>query len=360
MKYRETEIFDRSDVGASGTKSIDINVVDPISRLDITWHQYEYGEMIAQPAAVMPKIELTDGSDVLFSMSGLEAQALNIYDRSVRTMNSPTTNNGNWQMITASIDFGRWLWDRQLAFDPKQFNNPQLKITFDEDACHSGALFNYLEVFAHCFDELAISPIGFLMSKVHYAYTPADDNSYHYIDLPTDYVYRQMLIRGWKNKKDPLDVVDEARLSEENDKRVVFDLNLVRYFYRMMGVWEPVIEQWNEYAKVTDEANNKFFTPTNWMTIAEAQTQGAFNDFQTVTAMYGGWMDWRGSVGNMFYGNVMGYLPNHTLSLPFGVQSEIDSWYEAQTKKSIRLRLLSSTQYAESLVSVILQQLRTY
>lgn len=360
MKYRTTEILDRTDVDASGTKTVDINVRDPISRIDITFHTYIYGAMQAQPGAVMPKIELTDGSEVLFSMSALEAQAINIYDRRVRTMNGPTTNGGTWQMVTASIDFGRWLWDRELAFDPTRFNNPQLKITYDEDACYAGSLFNFLECFAHCFDEMVISPIGFLMSKNHYTYTPADDNSFKDISLPTDYPYRQLLVRPYNSKKDPLDVIDEARLSEENLKRIVFDEELNRYFHRMRGVWEQVREEWCEAATPEAETNNKWFTPTNYMTIAKAHSQGNYADFQTVAAMRGGWMDWRGSIGFQFYGDVVGYLPNHTIQFPFGVQSEIDSWYDAQLKESIKLRLHSNAQYANAEVSVLLQQLRRY
>ncbi|KKL75835.1 hypothetical protein LCGC14_2050890, partial [marine sediment metagenome] len=48
------------------------------------------------------------------------------------------------------------LWDPLLAFDPKMFVNPQLNITFDEDACNTGAIVNELAVYAYAFgDELS-------------------------------------------------------------------------------------------------------------------------------------------------------------------------------------------------------------
>ncbi len=340
MKYRETELLDRTNVGASGTKTIDVNVLDPISRIDICYHSYIYGAMQAQLGACITKIELVDGSDVLFSMSGLEAQALNIYDRRVPTMNGPFQNGGNWHWGTFGIDFGRFLWDPELAFDPTKFRNPQLKITHDQDAAYAGSTDNYMEVFAHCFDEKVISPIGFLMSKLHYAYDPLGDDKYGYIDLPTDHTIRQMLIRGYETKIDPLTVVDEARMSEENDKRVVFDINLVRYFYRMRGVWPLVREEWCEYATPEAETNNKWFTPTNYMTVPMGHSQGGHATFRTENAMRGGWMDWRGSIGLMFYGDVVGHLPNHTIALPFGDQADLASWYDAQNKGSVKLRLL--------------------
>lgn len=360
MKYRETELLDQTDVGASGTKSIDINVLDPISRIDITWRADIKALMLTQPGAMLPKIELVDGSDVLFSMSGLEAQALNIYDRRVPTMNSPLQCAGNMGFFTFGIDFGRWLWDTELAFDPKQFRNPQLKITYNETLTWVDCANNFLEVVAHCFDEKIISPIGFLMSKLHYAYEPVGDDSYHYIDLPTDHTIRQMLIRGYKSQKNPLDVVDEARLSEENDKRVVFDLELTRYFYRMAGVWPAVKEFWQEYSSTTEARYCKYFTPTNFMSIVTLMPQWAVGRAFHQEAPRGGYFDWRADESLMWYGVIEGYLPNHSIQIPFGVQSELDSWYEAQLKGSVRLRLYASTEFKDSLVSVILQQLRRY
>lgn len=360
MKYRETELLDRTDVGATGTKTVAINVLDPISRIDITWHALANGYMLYQLANIVSKIELVDGSDVLFSMSGLEAQGLNIYDRKVPTMNSPLHNRGNWNMATMGIDFGRWLWDPELAFDPKKFNNPQLKITYNEDAAYAASGQNYLEIFAHCFDEKVISPIGFLMSKNHYSYEPGGDNQYNYVDLPTDYAFRQMIIRGYKHKKCPLDVVDEVKLSEENDKRVVFNIELRRYFYRMMGVWRECEEFWNEYGNSANDTNDMFFTPTYFMTVPTLTHFDAHSDSYMVVDMRGGWLDWRATPAWMHFGRVSGYLPNHCIALPFGIQSELDSWYDAQLKGSIKLRLYSSTEFEDSVVSVILQQLRTY
>lgn len=359
MKYRETELLDRTDVGTAGTKTIDVNVLDPISRIDITWQAKVGNTMIAQLGAMLPKIELVDGSDVLFSMNGLEAQALNIYDRKVPTMNGLWFCGGNYMQATFGIDFGRWLYDPELAFDPKQFRNPQLKITHDESAAWASCTDNYLEVFAHCFDEKVISPIGFLMSKKHHAYTPGNENVYEYIELPTDHTIRQMLIRGFLSATDPLDVVDEARLSEDNDKRVVFDTELRRYFYRMHGNWIPVVEHWFEYGAGSD-IYVKYFTPTNFGSAMLAQGQAAGADIYFDDAMRGGKMDWHEPSAIMCYGLVSGYLPNHTIALPFGLQSELDSWYDAQTKGSVRLRLLSGASYASSVISTILQQLRRY
>jgi len=316
--------------------------------------------MTAQLGASLPKIELVDGSDVLFSMSGLEAQALNIYDRRVPTMNGTLKNSGNYLMTTYGIDFGRFLFDPELAFDPKQFRNPQLKLTYDEVGAMAVTDQCYMEVFASVFDEKAISPVGFLMSKKHYAYTPTAADAYQYIDLPTDHPIRKMLIRGFLEKIDPMLVVDEARLSEDNDKRVVFDLNLLRHVERMRGVWLPVQEHWQEYSSTTTAQYDMFFTPTDQMTVPTAI--GRVNTSQpfVTDSVKGGYFSWRDPAGSFCQGSITGYLPNHCVEIPFGIGGEIDSWYDVALKGSVLLRLLSGASFASSVISVMLQQLRRY
>ena len=361
MKYRETTLLGRTDLGEAGTKVIDINLLDPISRIDICFEIRNWSaEWTAQLGSCLPKIELVDGSEVLFSMNGLEAQALNIYDRKVSTMNGDYYNAGNLIMGNYGIDFGRFLYDPELAFDPKQFRNPQLKLTWDEDAMMAVTGVNYMEVLASVFDEKIISPIGFLMSKKHYAYTPTAADAYQYIDLPTDHPIRKMLIRGFLEKTDPYKVVDEARLSEDNDKRVVFDMNLQRHIQKMRGVWSPVIELWQEYGSPAVGIYDIFFTPTHELSFPAIIGRVTGSDPWVEDSMPGGYLSWRSGGGTYCQGMVIGYLPNHCIELPFGLPDEIDSWYDVQNKGSVQLRLLSAASFAGSVISVILQQMRRY
>ena len=361
MNYREVTLLAQSDPGTEGTKVIDINVQDPISRIDIEYRvKLADNAMIAALGANVTKIELVDGSDVLFSMKGLEAQALNIYDRRVPTMNDSNLTNGNYAKALFGIDFGRRLWDEQLAFDPTKFRNPQLKITTDCNLCSDSATLNTLEAWVHCFDEKVISPIGFLMAKEHQSWTPSAAGKYEYIDLPLDYPFRQMLIRAFLTQVHPDGVLAGARLSEDHDKRIPFDINLSDYLSRMKCIWLPVEDNCFEYVNAAGQYD-KYLTPTTYDSIWSGMSWGAFNTMVD-TYLPGGWLRLYTSGGTpMHGGSLRGWCPNHTFQIPFGKQEDLDDWYDVTTKGNVRLRLYSGASAgATSVISTILQQLRRY
>lgn len=360
MNYREVTLLASMSPGAAGTKVIDLNVQDPISRIDIEYTvTLANTAMAAALAANVTKIELVDGSDVLFSLSGLEAQALNIYDKKVPSMNESNLTAGAVSMAKFSIDFGRYLYDELLAFDPTRFRNPQLKITTDVDICDTGASVNTLEIFAHLFDEKIISPVGFLMSKNHHSWTPSGAGVYEYIDLPLDHPYRQILVRGFLTQVHPDGVVIGARLSEDHDKKVPFDLNLSKYLRRMKGIWLPVEDTIFEYVDGSS-SYDKYVTPTTYDTVYVGSTFG--DDTVGVdTYLPGGWFRPITGGGVMVMGTMRGYCPNHTFQIPFGKQNDPDDWYDVTKKGSVILRLLSGADSgATSVISTILQQLRRY
>ena len=361
MNYRYATVLAEKSLSAAGTETIDIDVQDPISRLEIAWKPTLADvSMLAALAAGISKIELVDGSEVLHSLNGRANQALCIYDRKVETLNDGCLYNGGESHATMGIDFGRYLYDPELAFDPKQFRNPQLKITHDRAVIGASTSTHKLEVFAHLFDEKVISPVGFLMAKEHYTYTPTANNAYEYIDLPTDRPIRQLLLRGYQSGQDPKLVADHLKLSEDNDKRIPFDADLVYYIKRMKGVWGKVIEALNEYV---DPSGNydKYMTPTDDHTMWVAT--GITTTYSMGLDQYirGGYVR-RYCSGSTTAapGIVIGYLPHHCIQIPFGIQSDLNDWYDVTKVGSLKARVQSAEQYSGAEISIILQQLRRY
>ena len=359
MKYRVARILAEESLSASGTKTIDLKVAEPISRIELRY-KYTKGSdaMIAHPAKDITKIELVDGSDVLHSLSGYENQGLCIYDRKVPTMCHGQHLTACSEEIVLGIDFGRFLWDPLLALDPKKFANPQLKITYDSDLSDASSTSPVLEVFGYLFDEKAITPTGFLMSKELYNAACPAENSYKYVELPTDYPIRQMIIRGFEDAHEPWDAVKEIRLDEDNRKRIPFDYEIEEYLRMMKGVWQAVEEMC--IMSLTTSARIFYVTPTDYYATLIANALGGASTLYPATWQPGGKFSMTAGSTQSAMGVARGYLPNHCIQFPFGLPGEPDDWYDVTKKGSIRLRVKGGSEGASAEFQVALQQLRKY
>jgi hypothetical protein len=314
-------------------------------------------DMDSYPHKDITKIELVDGSDVLHSLDGGQNQALCIFDRKAPTMNYGTYIYANSQISLYGIDFGRYLWDPVLALDPTRFKSLQLKVTFDENVSDTSAEVNALRVWAECFDEKVISPMGFLSAKNFESWSLSAAAAYHYIDLPTDLVIRKMIIQGYKSATCPSSQAAEARLNEDNDKRVVFDWDLENYQIQRMGI-DPPVEEIIASQVVTSGAD-LYLTPTNYWALLEGTMYGNPYPVYNYAVAQGGHFSIKGEATGQFSGICRGWLPNHCTQFPFGDQQDIEDWYDVTKIGSLRLRLKSGTSTSGN-VDTILQQLRKY
>lgn len=358
MNYRLSKILAPEDLGASGTKVIDINVKDVISRIDISFlTQNGDSTFIDHPAANITKIELVDGSDVLFSLNGREAQALNFYDRGIPCDNHMTGSNGEWMKATFGIDFGRRLYDPQLAFDPKKFTNPQLKITYDENLANAACVNNYMTITAHLFDQLVPTPTGFLMSKNVFTYTPVA-SSYEYLDLPTDHAIRRLLLGSHQEGYTFTQMIADLKLSEDNDKRIPFDLTGSRLWYLMKQMFPQYIE--NVYMVLGTSATEFRVTPSEDAVIVGAKT-GTLTGMFVIFSNGGLATGTCETTAETIYMTCAGYIPHGLVALPFGDSQDMADWYEVKDIGTLQLRLKAGPSLGSSpLAQVITQQLRPY
>jgi len=358
MKYRNAVVLAEKTLTTSGTETIPINVKDVISRITIMWQVLMAGHgMDSWAYGDITKIELVDGSDVLHSMDGAENQALVLYDRKCRTLKGEVWLASCRGISIYAIDFGRYLHDPDLAFNPLQFSNPQLKISYNVAVMDTGATYGYLSVFADCFDEKVVSPVGFLMSKeVWSAVKPTD--GYEEIVLPTDFPYRKLMVKAFKSGYEPYDLIDEVRLDEDNQKRIPFDFNLEDYFHMMKGNWTPVTD--NLYCVGGNTGNRSYYvTPSGYYNIASGKIVGD-GYWRTENLQRGGvFTPYTSTAAPFLQAEVTGYLPNHCVEFPFGDPQDIDDWYDVTSVGSLRLRLhAGDTDLTDC--GVVLQQLRRY
>ena len=358
MNYRLAKILAPEDIGGAGTKVIDINIADIISRIDIIFRTKNGDAAFDDHAAAnISKIELVDGSDVLFSLSGREVQALNFYDRKMAADNHLVAQTATWMRASFGIDFGRHLYDPELAFDPTKFTNPQLKITWDENVANTNCADNYLTIQAHLFDELTPSPTGFLMSKQVYSYTP-EANAYEYITLPTDYPFRRILFGSHQEYRTFTQMIAEVKLSEDNDKRIPFDMTGDELLWESKRTCPEYIE--TVYCLIMDTDTNFRVTPSEDAIIVGMNT-GALQDLFIVFHNGGLVLAKTETSGETVYMICKGYIPHGLVSVPFGNPATPADWYDVTKIGDLRLRIKAGADLSTApTAQVITQQQRSY
>ncbi len=362
MNYRLATILDRENHTLDTTKVIDLNLADPVSQMVIIYEpmngSQDHGD--GHPAKCIPKIELVDGSDVLFSLTGQEAQAVDWYHKKQEPPNILWYLNDNASEMMYIINFGRWLWDPLFAFDPTKFTNPQLKITIDIDAGGSLADAGNLTVLAHIFDEKEVTPEGFFMHKEIKDYALAS-GAHEYTDMPTDYVYRKLFARIQKYGTGPEYSFANIKLSEDNDRRIPVNHSISEILKMMVGQTRPYREWIIGPGAAT--AKNFYCTPTYWPAISGSPWRSA--TLTTGLVFYEGdggrFTTAQAAAGPNWQALIEGWCPHGTIELPFGIQDDPADWYDVTKLGSLRLDLLSAGAMSPSeSCQVFLQQLRKY
>ena len=364
MKYRlstlhPSQTYDDDDK----TEVIDISVADPISAILIT-HKTGNNSNDAPTAHALEcltRVELIDGSDVLFSLTGKEADALDWYCNGVQRSNWNVYRNGMDTDRNLGINFGRFLWDPVLALDPKKFTNLQLKFTLDKDAGGCDPDEHTIQVVACLFDEKKVEPTGFLMAKEVKEFAGTSTATHDYTDMPTDHVYRKLLIKAQYPGSEPEALLQNLKLSEDQDKRVVFNhgINLI----------QAAIEQ-----------NNPIYAEH---ILTQCLSTGSYGYCTPASRVFGSAQRWESSVGNgeyAFYDGdggrfdvtcetgsgsaqvfVQGWNPHGVMEIPFGDQADIEDWYDVSKIGSLRVDITKQAAFTSSMeAQIFLQQMRKY
>jgi len=359
VNYRRAQLLAPEDLGASGTKIINLDLDQPISKIEIRFQTTKASEgMSAGSPANISKIEIIDGSGALYSASGYEVEAMAYYNYPGTSMEHGQHISTLSEVDTYVISFGRWLWDELLAFLPSRFRNPQLRITFDEDVSDTSVTANEMEVWAFIFDDKIISPIGYLTLREWFSYTIGANNSFEVIQLPDDLDIRQMMVRAFTDGVEPWLQIDEIRFDENNLGSIPFEYtNLENYYRTMKSVW-PAINT-PLITNITTTARNFYIPQTDFYAtvaqIAHVSTNEIYLDANTAK---GGKAALIGSGSTQATGSAFGYLPWHCYQFPMGLKNDIDDWYKPQGKNPrVRLRA-GSTGSGDG--ALILEQLQRY
>lgn len=359
MKHRYVQLLAHEDMTTAATKVVNINLVDSITRLSIQVKATNSDSLpIAHPAKMVTKIELIDGSDVLYSLSGIESQAVSWYHNKVMPWNSLRYVNDVQCVATFHLDFGRDLFDEEIALDPNKFKNLQLKISHDDGlgGCASDAA--TLSVFAQVFDN-PISPRGFFMHKEIWTDTVTTASSHKYIDIPTDYPIRKLFMASLYDDEQPWEVINKIRLSEDDDKKIVINDMRGSDWLKINNRQDWIVEE-AMFLGATG-ADEFWITSTYNISLAASYGTGGHSlDYQDAWS-YGGVVHWTAEGTDTAQFIVRGLCPHGAIEIPFGKQGDPTDWYDVHMNKNVMLDITcGSTANTSATLQVFLQQLRTY
>jgi len=358
MNYRWSEILSAESYAAAGTKVIDIDLMDPITRISILMKLTNNGSVPTDhPAKVLKKLEVVDGSDVLMSLSGIDLHALNFYANGMQGYQNLIYLNNVMAVIQFDLYFGRFLYDPDYAFDSSKFKNPQLKITHDLSLGGSTPDAMEMRVRADVFDGKSISPAAFLMAKELMSYTLVASAN-QYIDLPTDFPVRMLMLLSRAAAKAPYEQFNQIKLTEEQDKKVILE----GYTSDFQKVIEGNYPLWLDliYGACSAAGVDHFITPTfdaypmlNSEGAVQAIGQGAFTNGGTKTI--------KGTGAGNFLGTFVGRCPHGSLPIPMGNINDPSDWWDVTNLANARMNITAGARCATTAaIQIITQQARSY
>ncbi len=360
MKYRSGLILPAKDMGVSGTETFDIKFKVPISRIEMTFKTTKVlSHMTAPGPANILKLELVDGSTPLHSLTGYTNQALAYYSRGNVAMEHGQHIATMSEVDMYAIDFGRFLHDPLLAFDPKKFINPQLKVTWNEALADTSVEANSLEIWAELFDEKVPAPMGSLSAREIWSTAFGVENAYSEVDIPEDEIIRQILVRGYRDGYEPWVQVKEAKLDENVEERIPFDFTDLEMYYRRMKSRYPM---WHTpFTAGIYTSARVFYIPWTdfWASISQMGVAATQEVYESTVAIEGGKASLIGSGDHQSIGEARGYLPWHCFQFPMGDLQDPNDWFDPAGKKP-RLRLRAGASGTNGTGTVVVETVHKY
>lgn len=358
MNYRDVVIEDNKTITTADTLTKNIDIADPISRLNFKFNIANHATtpvLIAHPARAVSKIQVVDGSHIIQSLSAEQMLAANYYDRRTSPQSYINGVTNTQSFFTCGIDFGRFLYDPELALNPANYDNLQLKITYDKALYESSAAAMYMTITAECFDQKAITPRGYLRRYEVTTWTPSGTAT-EYVDVPIDLPIRKLLATGYSTTKNYRGQIHSFKLSQDGDKKVPFDTNCRTYMAQMQSYLPPLIES---VIFVGATATEVIYTMPSYEGVFIGLSTAAEDVFLTSYTADKLTVDCA-TGANRIEGLAKGWVPFHTIEIPMGLHNDIDDWFTAGETKKLEFQPKASTPGTSPVGRLVLEQLATH
>jgi len=367
MRYRKYYIQDNFTLADAGTRTIDVNIQDPITAFWVKFQSTNGGTV--NKANLLPQcvssIQLIDGADVLYSLSGQQAYALAAYQLGHLPRNEFDESAGDPQTFCFPMMFGVEFGDKRRSFNPKRFKNPQLRFTWNQAAINAvganGFLTNRLQlsILADVM-EGAPDPLAFLMHKEIYTWTSAAAG-WEYIDLPMDYPYRGMMLRGVKASTQWHWIFDQNRMNCDGGQHIAMDLrgwDLLNWLTTQTPLFHYThcfrLSNGDSIELVLRDHEALQFQCDALADYVTTYSNSGWGAGPTTTRVGGA----AGAANTKFYADIQGRNPFDCAYIPFGDQEDPADWFPTREFKGIRMEIRGGVAAAAN--SLVLTQDRPY
>ena len=367
MKTRDAIIEYQKTLDDAGTLVKDLDLVDPVSAIALEFQSTNgstsnKGNYLSD---VITKIEIVDGSEVLYSVSQSQLEALHFY----KTGKTPALFPSEWasgaQRHACLLLFGRHLWDQEFAFDCQRFKNPQIKITTNiaaitaasaTTAIVSGSLKG--TIVAKVMEE-GPRPSKYLMAKEIESFTSATSGEKR-IELPTDKVYRMLMGRFWVQLSDIDEIITDLKLTCDSDKFIPInrkvqqlDAEALALFGRSRLKHDILTSHQTAFRLLHNkEPELQVFLATALLYDIVGINYAWSSEGKLELASHAGAAD---STDRKFTMVEEGHALHATLPIPFGIMSNPDTWFDPLSYKKVELVL---TQAVAASCQIVLEQVR--
>ena len=249
LKTRKAYIHKARSISDSQTLDEDIKVKDPISAILITY-QVTNGATSNQggyPHKDVDTIRVADGSDMLFSMDGIQTQAQARLGTGKMPYMELDESAAGTMREQFPIYFGRWIGDPLYWLDPKEFSSLMLTLEHSLTVSATAGIATgtgLVTAEAIVFKDRPPMHEGFLMCKSQHKWATAASGE-EPINLPKDFPYRNIGLRAFETTVGFHESLTNVKISCDGDSFIPIDivpLDLVRENAAILGQAEVEIK----------------------------------------------------------------------------------------------------------------------
>jgi len=367
MRTRDAVIEYQKTLDNANTLTKDLNLVDPVSALYLEFEATNGGTSNKKNwiSDVITKIEVVDGSEVLYSLNLLQLEALYFYKTGRVPTMFPSEFADGIQRHGCYILFGRHLWDPEYGMDFTRYANPQLKITSNMAAIRAVGADGFLtgtlkgSIIAKVMEN-AVRPSQYLMAKEIKSWTSAASGEVR-VDLPVNYLYRMLMLRSHLQGIDIEYPMQQLKLTCDSDKFVMLNRYVKQLDAEALALFGTGSLKHDIFA-----ANHTVVrTPFNkepGVSISQYEQDGS--NHHAITYHWGGSMYLNSSsaagvadaTDRKWTTIARGHSLHATLPVPFGLMDRPETWFDPTPYK--KMEAVITENYAACASQVVIEQAR--